>query len=170
MVENPSIRAKAHMNLRAFHRRSQILDARRRGIHFEAAAFLRRGQGLARRVRRRIGSDDFHGVASVRQQAGVEGIGFVGQIVFQQQPAGFAVAAIVNRINQLIVILVVRTPFHADGIAIVRARHRRFKMTARGATHIGAQAEARRLRQRLVARRPSAPTTSSISGATFFGR
>ena len=72
-------------------------------------------------MRRGIGRDDLHGVAAVGKQAGVEGIGFVGQIVFQQKPARFSVAAVVDGIDELIVVLVVRIPFHADGIAIMTA-------------------------------------------------
>ena len=40
-------------------------------------------------------------------------------IVFQQQPARFSVAAIVNGIHELVVVLIVRVPFHADRIAVM---------------------------------------------------
>ena len=74
---------------------------------------------FSRRMRGRIGGDNFYGVAAVGQEAGVERIGFVGQIVFEQEPAGVAVSAVIDGVDELIVILVVRGPLHSDGIAVV---------------------------------------------------
>ena len=48
---------------------------------------LRRRQRLTGRVRGRVRGNHFHGVAAIGQQAGVEGIGLVGEVVFEQKPA-----------------------------------------------------------------------------------
>ena len=83
--------------------------------------------GNARSVR----SDYFDRVAAIGKQAGVEGIGLIGHVTFfQQQPLALAIPAVVDGIHQLIVVVVVRAPFHADGIAIMRAGNRRIEMRA----------------------------------------
>jgi len=55
-------------------------------------------------------------------------IGLVSQIVLEQEPARFAVATVVNRIHELIVIFIVRAPFHSNRVAIVGAGHGGFKV------------------------------------------
>ena len=116
------------MNRSALHRSRQILDSRRGSIHLKSPAYFLCRQSFTGRMRWRVRSHNFHRVTAVRQQAGVERIGLVSQIVLQQKPARFAVATVVNRIQELIVILIVRAPFHSNRVAIVGAGHRGFKV------------------------------------------
>ena len=116
------------MNLRAIDGRRQILDAGGRGIDFKSAAGFFGGQRFAGGMRRRVGGDDLYGVAAIGQKASVERVGFVGDVVFQEEPAGFAVAAVVDRIDKLVVVLIVCAPLHANRVAIVRAGNGRFEV------------------------------------------
>ena len=113
-------RMERDMKLPTLDRRCQILDARRGCIHLKPAAFLRRRQGFTGRVRRRIRGNYFHCIAAIRQQAGIEGIRLVGEIVLEEQPARFAVAAVVDGVDELVVVLIVRAPLHSDRVAIAR--------------------------------------------------
>src|ERR1700686_3781730 len=69
-------------------------------------------------MRRRVGGDDLHRVASVRQEAGVKRIIAIGEVVLQQQPTRFAVAAVVDAVDELIVVVVMRRPADADRVAV----------------------------------------------------
>src|SRR5260221_259661 len=62
-----------------------------------------------------IRSQHLHGIAAVRQKAGVTGISLVAEIFFQQQPSALAIAAIVDGIHKLIVVIIVRAPLSAGG-------------------------------------------------------
>jgi hypothetical protein len=63
---------------------------------------------------RRIGGDEHYGVAAVGQQARVERVEAIGQVTLQQQPARFAVAAVISGVDELIVVVIVRRPANAD--------------------------------------------------------
>src|SRR6202008_1030240 len=102
-------------------------------------------------MRGRIGGDDFHGISTIRQQAGVEGVGFVGDVVFEQQPTRFSVAAVVDGIDELILVLVVSGPLHSDGIAVVHAGDGRFEVRGRRSTDISPDGNADRFREGLIA-------------------
>src|SRR5208337_986032 len=80
-------------------------------------------------MRRRIGGDDLHRVAAVRQKAGVERVVAIGEVILQQQPARFAVAPVVNGVDQLVVIIVMRRPPYADRVAV--ANRWRWRIEAR---------------------------------------
>src|SRR6266853_1085466 len=69
-------------------------------------------------MRRRVGGDDLHGIAAVGYETGVERIIAIGEVVLQQQPARFAVAAVVDGVDQLIVVIVMRRPANANRIAV----------------------------------------------------
>ena len=60
---------KRHVNLRAFHRGCEVIDLRRRGVHFEAGAFAVGGQRLPRRMRRRVRGNDLRRCIRHREAA-----------------------------------------------------------------------------------------------------
>src|SRR6266403_2112413 len=76
-------------------------------------------------MRGRIGGDDLHGVATVRQQTGVERIVAIGEVTLQQQPARFAVAAVINAVDELVVVVVMGQPADADRVAVAYGGRRR---------------------------------------------
>src|SRR5208282_2647929 len=76
--------SKADVNLLAdrlsVKSRRQVVDHRSRGIDLEARADTLSIERLSGRMGRRIGGDDLHRVAAVRQEAGVERIVAVGEV------------------------------------------------------------------------------------------
>ena len=58
-------------------------------------------------------------VAAVGNQRGVEAVGFVGDFVLEQAPDGFAVAAQIERVDQVVAVVIVRGPADGDGGAIL---------------------------------------------------
>ena len=97
----------------------RFVNHRRRGVHLEAFAFFCAGQRVAGRVRGRVGGDNLYLVAAVGNQRGVEAVGLVGDLILEQTPDFFAVAAQVERIDQVVAVVVVRGPADGDGGAIL---------------------------------------------------
>src|SRR5579862_5521617 len=56
---------KTHVNLPVLDRCNQVRNARWSRVHFEAAAFARRSERLARRVRWRVGRDHLYRVPAI---------------------------------------------------------------------------------------------------------
>src|SRR5580765_1887884 len=112
---------EADMNLSALQIGRKIFNTRRGGVDFKAAALARSGECVARRVRWRIGRDDFNRVSAVGQEAGIKGVRLVADVILQQQPATLSVTAIVDGVHELIVVVVVRAPLYADGIVVTSA-------------------------------------------------
>src|SRR5208282_3338323 len=99
-------------------------------------------------MRRRIGGNDLHGVAAVRQKAGVERTVAVGEVILQQQPARFAVAAVIDGVDKLVVVIVVRRPPYSDRVAVANRRRRRVE--ARLPLSLAGRLAARHMRNGLV--------------------
>jgi len=140
-------RPEGDMDVIGFERGGEIFDVRRSGVDLNARALFFRSEFVARRMGRRVGGYHLKGIAAVGKQAGIEGVELVDQIILQQQPPVFAIAAVVKRINQLIVVVVMGDPLDANRVAIPRGRHGRFVARlvgicpAAGAAHIDCAAQ-----------------------------
>src|SRR5208282_2299156 len=126
---------------------SQVLDHRSRSIDLEAGADTLGVERLSGRMRGRIGGDDLHGVAAVWQKTGVERIVAIGEVALQQQPARFAVATVVDGVDELVVVVVMGRPADANRVAVAHGRRRRLKARLSGCGRLGSIAA----RSRLVA-------------------
>ena len=124
--------AEGYVDFVAFNGGGEILDLRRSCVDFKSRTFFFCGQGLLRRVRGRVGGYDFDGVAAIGQKRSVEGVELVGQIVFEQEPSRVAVAAVVDAVDHLVVVVIVNAPLHANGVAIMRGWRRRVEMRLLG--------------------------------------
>ena len=91
----------------------EIRNHRRRGVDLEAVADLFAGERVAGGVGGRVRGDDLEPVAAIGNQRGVEAVGLVGDLVLEQAPDCFAVAAQIEGVDEVIAIVVVRSP--ADG-------------------------------------------------------
>ena len=89
-------------------------------------------------MRGRVRGDNLHGVATIRQKARVERIVTIGEIILQQQPARFAIAAVIHGEHELIVVVVMRRPANGDRIAITDGGRHRVKTGLPGYQNIGA--------------------------------
>src|SRR5208282_6699405 len=89
-------------------------------------------------MRGRVGSDDLHRVAAVGQKTGVERIVAIIEIVLQQQPARFAVAAVVDGVDELVIVVVMGLPTNADGVAVANGGRRRIETRLPGSGWLAA--------------------------------
>src|ERR1019366_3337995 len=96
----------------------QVLDDRGRGIDLETCADTFGVEGFSGRMRRRIGGNDLHRVAAVGQKTGVERIVAIGEVRLQQQPARFAVAAVIHAVDELVVVVVMCLPANSNRVEI----------------------------------------------------
>ena len=91
----------------------QIFDAWRGGIHLEARAFALAGERVFSRVRSGVGGHHFNHVAAIRQQARIEAVRFIGDLIAGQRlPIALAITAIEERVGQLVAVIVMRVPAH----------------------------------------------------------
>src|SRR5450432_349227 len=98
------------MQLAACNPCRRELDVRWRVVHFEALAVLFSGQGIAGRVRGLVSSHNANDIAAIGEEVGLEiGIALLDSVT-KQLPLGLAVATVINAVEQLIVIGVVRSP------------------------------------------------------------
>src|SRR2546428_14163862 len=65
-------------------------------------------------MRGRIGCHHFDCVSAIREQRRVERVELVSQVIFEQQPARLPVALVIDRIDHLIVVVIVHSPAHDD--------------------------------------------------------
>src|SRR5215469_9436434 len=70
-------------------------------------------------MRRRVGCQNLHRISAIWKQRCIEGIELLLQAVLEQDPASLAIASVIKRIDQLVIIVVVNSPFDADGLAVV---------------------------------------------------
>src|SRR5208337_703910 len=141
--------AEADADLFSVESGRQVLDDRSSGIDLEAGADALGIEGFSRRMRGRIGGDDLHRVPAVRQKTGVERIVAIGEVVLQQQPARFAVAAVVNGVDELVVVVVMGRPADADRVAV--AHGGRWWIKARLPRSLPGRLAAGHMRNRLIA-------------------
>ena len=76
-------------------------------------------------VRGRVGCDDLNAITAVGNECGVEAVGFVGDVVFEQVPIVFAVAAEIERVDEVVAVFIVRGPANGDGGAVFDGWKRR---------------------------------------------
>ena len=75
-------------------------------------------------MRRRVGRNDFDAIAAVGDERGVEAVGLVGDVVFKQVPIVFAVAAEIERIDEVVAVFIVGGPANGNGGAVFDGRER----------------------------------------------
>src|SRR5436305_3149966 len=95
-----------------------------------------------------IGGDYSHRVSTIGQQTRVPRIELVGNVVLQQLPVVFVVTAVVNRVDEIVVIIVVRGPAHGNIVTIFDRRRRRVethRCCSRSASEWNSHAFTRRL-------------------------
>src|SRR5260370_26434324 len=82
-------------------------------------------------MRRRVRGDYLHRVSAIRQQGSVKGIELVREIALEEQPAGLTLSPVIDRIGQLVVVLVAHCPLHTHRLALAN-RIRRTVEALRG--------------------------------------
>ena len=94
-------------------------DHWRRSVDFEAVADFVAGERVSGCVRGRVGSDHFDLVAAVGDLRRVKAEGLVGDLILEQSPDGLVVAAKVERVGQVVAVIVVGGPAGGDGGAVL---------------------------------------------------
>src|SRR5215472_18368941 len=109
---------------------AQILDDGRGVVNFKAFAFPFGFESDGWGIRSGIRGNDFQIVGAVRESCRVPGIEFLIEIVLQQLPLSFALAAIVDREAQLVLVVVVSGPEHGSIALLQKPLRRLFESRA----------------------------------------
>src|SRR5258708_2265367 len=160
------------MQLRSFGFGCEAIDARSGVVHIKALALLFGGERIFWGVRGRVTGDDFHYIAAVGQQARLKRVVLFRQPGFEQLPFLLLLSAIVERVNQVIVVFVAGNPADAD-IRAVALRHRsRLDARGRGLGKAGTHGDGLRARSMRSGWKPGACLHIDIvhDGRDVFGQ
>src|ERR1039458_2605081 len=103
----------------------EVENYRRRCIHLETIAYLLAGERVGGSVGGSVGSHDFDLVSTVGNQGCVEAIRLVSDLVLEETPPGYTIAAQVEGVDQIVAVFVVGCPSHGDGGSVLRSSERR---------------------------------------------
>src|SRR5713101_5550027 len=87
-----------------------------------------RGEGVARRIRWRVRSDNLQGVGAVGHCGRVPRKMFLLDPVLQELPFVLAFATVVDRVKQFVVIVVMRAPHHLEPASLLKSLGRHFAL------------------------------------------